>query len=132
MRDYFHACSPRKLARALALVPEVIAATQEQQVNPAIVGAIISLESTWDPEAVGALGEVGLMQVGRTAGVEIAPGVRGQLDAGLSVLRRAYETCGTVEGALSLYATGRNCTPYRGARLRMALARRIETYEGNP
>lgn len=124
--EWFGTCSPKKRAAARALVPTVVAAAHDGDVSPAIIAAIVSYESTWQPIAIGKLGEVGLMQVGHWTGAPLDT-PRAQLDAGISILRHAYAVCSTVSGALSYYATGESCKEYRGARLRVRLAAHIES-----
>jgi len=120
---YFDKCSPRKLNNARKLAPIVLDAAERHNVNPALIASIVSHESTWNYAAIGALGEVGLMQVNnKMLGQDPAE----QLDAGISVLKAAYARCGSVIGAVSYYATGHTCKPYRGAKLRVALAKKIE------
>ena len=120
---YFDRCSPRKLNNARKLAPIVLDAAERHNVNPALIASIVSHESTWNYAAIGALGEVGLMQVNnKTLGQDPAE----QLDAGIEMLKASYERCGSVIGAVSYYATGHTCKPYRGAELRIALAKKIE------
>jgi hypothetical protein len=123
--EWFATCSPKKRAKAMVLVPDVVAAAEAGNVNPALVAAIVSYESTWNPASRGKLGEVGLMQLNNWTGPPLAT-PRAQLDAGIATLNHAYEVCGTVAGALSYYATGKSCAVYRGARLRLRLAAHIE------
>lgn len=121
---FFASVNPRKLTRARALVPTLLDATEEHGVNPSIVAAMVTLESSWQPAAMGKLGEVGLLQVMRSDAPLDDP--RAQLDHGLKILRESYEECGTVVGAISKYATGKSCRPYRGAALRVRMAAKIE------
>jgi soluble lytic murein transglycosylase-like protein len=123
--EWFATCSPWKRGQARALIPDVIAAAEAGNVNPALVAAIVSYESTWQPAALGKLGEVGLMQVNNWTGTPLDT-PRAQLDAGIATLNHAYDVCGTVAGALSYYATGKSCAVYRGARLRIRMAAHIE------
>lgn len=125
VRDWFSKCSPRKRHAALRHVPTVVAASEAGGVNPALVGAVVSLESTWDAEAVGQRGERGLMQI---MGAPAGKSPRAQLDDGISRLRTSFERCGTTFGAVSYYGTGYTCRGYRGAERRLALAAKIETY----
>jgi hypothetical protein len=119
---FFARCNPRKLDAAKKLIPSVVEAAQEHGVNPYLVAAMVSLESSWQPIAVGKLGEIGLLQV---MGSD-AKTVEEQLDHGLTILVAAHAECGSTIGAVSKYATGRSCKPYRGARLRLRMAARIE------
>lgn len=120
---YFSKCSPYKLRRARAVLPVLLDVCEREGVSPYLVAAIVTLESTWDAKALGKLGEKGLMQVMRD---NVPPDAAGQIGAGVAILKRAWEKCGTVAGAVSLYATGASCRPYRGTALRMRLAEEIE------
>lgn len=129
--DWFDSVSPKKLKRAKTVVPTLLDVCEKRGVNPALVGAIVSLESSWYSDAVGSLGERGLMQVNpsvRRVGDDHAE----QLDVGVLILQEGYARCGSVLGAISWYGTGRTCKPYRGAEKRMKLAARIEGYDGRP
>jgi hypothetical protein len=121
---YFSKCSPYKLRRARAVLPALLEVCEREKVNPYLVAAIVTLESTWDVKALGKLGERGLMQVMR--GDAVPSDAAGQIGAGVAILRKAFERCGTTEGAVSLYATGSSCRPYRGTALRLRLAEEIE------
>jgi hypothetical protein len=127
LEEWFRDCSPRKLVQAQRHVPDVVAVAQGADVNPALIAAVVTYESSWEPGARGKIGEVGLMQVGRWTSIREGASPREQLEAGAAVLRRAYARCGTTAGALSFYATGRSCALYRGARLRLRLAAHIES-----
>ena len=121
---WFAEVDQRKLKRARALVPTLLDATEEHGVNPSLVAAMVSLESSWQPAAMGKLGERGLLQVMRSDAPLDDP--RKQLDHGLTILKKSYAECGTVVGAISKYATGKSCREYRGARLRLRMAAKIE------
>lgn len=121
--SYFAKCAPSKLANARRVVPTVLDISEEMGVNPAIVSGIITRESTWQPTARGKLGEVGLMQVNNVASND-DPAV--QLRIGIGILKDAFAKCGTIEGAISLYATGKSCKVYRGAKYRIRTAQQIE------
>jgi hypothetical protein len=124
LRHWFAKCSPRKLHAALEHVPEVVAASHDGDVNPDLVSAIVSLESTWNPGARGKLGEVGLMQVLGSR----ATTAREQLDDGIEKLRLGWERCGTTVGAVSYYATGHTCGAVEVAGRRLRLAAEIERF----
>lgn len=119
---FFAKCNPKKATAARKLIPIVVDTAIEADVNPALVAAMVTLESSWQPIAVGKLGEIGLLQVmgGK------ATTAQEQLAEGLAILSAAYEECGTTIGAVSKYATGKTCKPYRGARLRLRMAAKIE------
>lgn len=120
---WFHkAVRADRCAAALKLVDPVVDVAMERNVNPALLASIVTHESSWRPEALGRLGERGLLQV--MGGKAKEP--REQLREGVGILAAAYERCGTVLGAISLYATGKSCRAYPGAKLRVKLAERIE------
>jgi soluble lytic murein transglycosylase-like protein len=120
---YFSKSSPRKLINARKLIPVVLDASERHNVNPVLIASIISYESTWNYAAIGALGEIGLMQVNNKI---VGKDPSNQLDVGISMLKDSYARCGSVIGAISYYATGHTCKPYKGAEKRIALARKIE------
>ncbi len=123
LTSWFDKCSPRKLARALELVPTVIAVAEEERFNPSVIAAIISFESTWQPGAIGKLGEVGLMQINRRgASADPAQNIR----TGIGMLREGLARCSTPLGAVSYYATGSSCR-WDGARRRLRLAEKIDS-----
>ncbi len=62
----------RQARRAQRTVPHIEAAAARYGVDPALLRAVIWRESGFDPEARGAAGELGLMQVGEIAGQEWA------------------------------------------------------------
>lgn len=125
LADYFARCSPRKLIAARKVAPVLLDVAEREKVNPIIIAAVITHESTWNYSATGALGEVGLMQVNNISRTDDPAE---QLTIGIGVLRGAFERCGAVENAISLYATGKSCRTYKGAKLRMKTARRINAY----
>jgi hypothetical protein len=124
LRHWFAKCSPRKLHAALEHVPAVVEASHDGDVNPAIVAAIVSLESTWKTDARGRLGEVGLMQVMGSR----ATSAREQLDDGVAKLQLGWKRCGTTVGAVSYYATGHTCGAVEVAGRRVRMAAEIERW----
>lgn len=113
--NFFVGSSPRKLERAKQLARIVQEVAAEQDINFAIPVIIISYESTWDANARGKKGEIGLMQVNN---LRVPPSPREQITQGIQLFRLSFEKCGTLLGALGYYATGRSCAPYRGSRFR--------------
>jgi hypothetical protein len=122
LADWFVHCSPKKLKRALSALPHVIDASEAAKVNPEIVASIISHESTWNGADIGKRGEIGLMQVLGSH----ATTADEQLKEGIRLLMLSYEHCGTIIGAISYYGTGYTCKPYRGARSRITMAKKID------
>jgi len=86
---------------------------ERYEVDPRIVASMMLQESSCDPNATGALGELGLMQIKRgtraTAGYdhlsdEKLREPRTNIMLGVRYLRRCLEKCaGSIAGALSLY-----------------------------
>ncbi len=106
--------APNKTNRALSYIPQVLSAAEKYSIDHMLIAVIISQESSWDKNAVGQIGEIGLMQVhGRCAvGCELTS-VAGQIDCGVRCLSRWVSECNSghdMERALNGYATGR-CYP---------------------
>jgi len=79
------------LPKAEPYVAEILAASSRHDLSPALLAAIISVESDFNPRAVSAKGAQGLMQVlpatGRLLGVADLFDVRQNVDAGARHLR---------------------------------------------
>ncbi len=90
---------------------DIFYAATAENVSHILVAILAFKESSYRTEAVGGRGEIGLMQVhGKaTNGCDLTSRV-GQLQCGSRWLGKAYEKCGTWQGALSAYASG-NCKP---------------------
>jgi hypothetical protein len=127
LQYYFRACNPRKLDNARAILRDVVDISDSENVNPYLVAAIIRHESSWNQTARGALGEAGLMQINNLP-IQITEKwtIRDQITRGIGMLLDSYARCGSVLGAVSHYATGKSCRVYRGARIRVKLAQRME------
>jgi hypothetical protein len=121
---WFDKCNPQKLKSARSVVPVLLDVAESEGVNPTIIASIISHESSWQPGALGKLGEIGLMQVNNKV---IGSDPADQLRAGILMLKSAHVKCGSIAGAISLYATGKSCKVYRGAKLRIRMAQQIES-----
>ncbi len=119
---YFANVDPRKLASAREVVPVLLDVAEAERVNPSLVAAIITCESSWRAGVRGGLGEVGLMQINRR-GVSHEPAEN--IRAGIAMLRTSFARCGTIEGAVAYYATGSSCR-WKGAARRVQIAARIE------
>ena len=102
---------------------------------PGLLAVLAFRESSWRPGAIGARGEVGLVQLhgaalaGETR--EAAADPDANLRLGLAWLKRSAFMCrlagrDTVEAALSMYGSGR-CRVYRGASLLLRWEREIAT-----
>src|SRR5262245_50471873 len=83
------------LPKAEPYVAEILAASSRHGLSPALLAAIISVESDFNPRAVSAKGAQGLMQVlpatGRLLGVADLFDVRQNVDAGARHLRGLLE-----------------------------------------
>jgi hypothetical protein len=123
--EWFAHCNPKKLKRALEVLPIVLDECESGNVNPYLVSSMISLESTWDSNARGKLGEIGLMQTNNIS----VNGPAEQIRAGIRILKKGFDQCHSIIGAIAFYGTGHTCKPYRGANLRIILAERIESYK---
>ena len=131
--------APRAVYRYTAAVPavltrrpfhqEIVSAARKAGIDPALVHAVIGVESAYNAKAVSPKGAVGLMQVvpgtGRRYGVEDLLNPRANLSAGtqyLSYLMRIFE--GDLELVLAAYNAGENAVlrhgrtipPYRETR----------------
>lgn len=127
---------PKRLERALGLMPVVEGYSAINAVPTIVVAVIISVESSWQANAEGELDangkyDFGLMQV-RKGGV-CAKGhdlstPRGQIAAGTACLAAAYEACdGSLKQALTMYQSG-SCVA-RTERTKQRIARRMRIIE---
>jgi membrane-bound lytic murein transglycosylase MltF len=108
--------------RALAHVESVARWSLHYDVDPLLVATIVSLESSWRSVAVGALGELGLMQVHADkakAGYDLTDADQ-QIQAGTRWLRTCIEVCdGDVQRGVNMYATGHCRAPWAALEYRM-------------
>ena len=84
---------------------------QEHGVSPALVKAVIRVESNWNPNAVSPMGAVGLMQVlpatARRVGVSNPYDPQSNIRAGVKYLRQLLDMFGDDEAlALAAYNSG--------------------------
>jgi hypothetical protein len=103
----YHHLSKDPVAR-MELATKLVKVTEAQGVPPLFALSIIFRESDFDEKAVGALGELGLMQVAKfnVSRRDCDMGnAEGQMTCGTRMLREAYDLCGTWTGALTRYAT---------------------------
>ena len=106
--DWFHRnVKPVRSEMAKEVVPTVVKYSHEYAVDPLLVACLISWESSWRPRP-GALGERGPMQVmpGKWSLRFDLDTLDGQMEAGIARLSLAFEKCGTLERALTHYASG--------------------------
>ena len=116
---------PKRLERALELMPMVEGYSAINSVPTLAVAVLISVESSWKTGAQGDIGEHGLMQVhGQCAKGHDMSTPEGQIAAGTSCLAAAYEACdGSLKQALTMYQSG-SCTP-RTKRTKRRIAHRL-------
>jgi len=108
-----------RLLYPLNNIPTLRAAATREQLDPALLAAVIQVESKWDPDAVSHAGAVGLMQLEPATASFIAtqpsppPGDPGRLsDSDVSInygawyLRYLINRTGSVDAALVAYNAG--------------------------
>ena len=132
LEKHFVTTNPKKYQgklyhKALTLVPLVLQICSDEDINPSLVAALITLESNWQIKAVEKNSSaMGLLQV-KFYEVDLND-PRDQLETGVRMLKNAYNKCGTIEGAIAYYATGQKCNGYKRGKLRINLAKKIERY----
>lgn len=132
LEKHFVTTNPKKYQgklyhKALTLVPLVLQICSDEDINPSLVAALITLESNWQIKAIeGNSNAMGLLQV-KFYEVDLND-PRDQLETGVRMLKNAYAKCGTIEGAIAYYATGQRCNGYKRGKLRIKLAEKIELY----
>jgi|LSQX01.2.fsa_nt_gb hypothetical protein len=84
------------------------AANSTENVEPELILTMAFCESTLRTTARGGLGEVGIMQIHGVAkrGCDMETR-QGQLNCGAKFLQESYNICGSWEGSLTRYATGK-------------------------
>jgi soluble lytic murein transglycosylase len=108
-----------RLLYPLNNIPTLQAAAQREQLDPALIAAVIQVESKWDPDAVSHAGAMGLMQLEPSTAQFIAsqrnapPGAPSRLsDSDVSInygswyLRYLIDRTGSVPAALVAYNAG--------------------------
>lgn len=98
-----------------------------------LVTAIVYRESSFLPDAMGSLGEIGLMQAmprwyRRYKADRKTP--HGQIRAGCALLRYCIDKCrGDIEGGLGLYVSGKGCKVQKGSSIYYAVRRRVRLWK---
>ena len=96
-------------------------------VDPLLVSVTITLESSWDPNAQGDIGEIGLMQLHSPEakrGFDLTDPNQ-QIEAGVKWLRTCIDQCGgDVRQGVNKYATGECKKPWGKLDYRMRRYRR--------
>lgn len=107
VEDRYKGLKPKFRKRALKLVPYVVHHANDKGIDPLLIAVLVSCESNWNINAIGGVGEKGLMQVHGMAakGFDLST-PDGQLDAGTTHFRRALDKCGNIHDAIVAYATG--------------------------
>jgi len=106
--EWFHRnVRPGLTERAIVVLPIVMEYSAKYNLDPLLVACIISWESSWRPRE-GALKEVGYMQVmpGKWSKRFDLTTPRGQIEAGVYRLKMASDRCGSLNSALTHYASG--------------------------
>jgi soluble lytic murein transglycosylase-like protein len=104
---------PKRLEAALSYIPTIVAECGDD-IDPLLIAAIASKESSWMYKAEGLLGERGLLQImpKYTKGYRLDDPLE-QIRAGIQHFRRALEMCGgDVKDAINAYGCG-ECRPHR-------------------
>lgn len=98
-----------QIARA-EFVRDIYAVSAAHDVDARVILMTSFFESSWRTDVIVGIGERGLMQLHGIAaeGCDLET-QRGQLDCGARALRTALDACGSLRGALTMYATGK-CT----------------------
>jgi len=115
VESFFHGIMPKRMALAKTYVPAVITAADKYNVDEFLIAEIISKESSWRFNALGADGEIGLGQQlpQWNPGVDFTtPG--GQIDGIAKRLRFNLNTCGGALAAINHYKMGK-CGPVVGS-----------------
>jgi hypothetical protein len=117
--SFFSGLYPAREARARSYIPIIIEEADRNTLDPLLIAAVITWESSWRTDARSRKGAVGLMQVmGEAARGYDLTTPRGQIAAGTRWLRVRLNECGTLLTALNAYQVGR-CKPViKGARWR--------------
>lgn len=121
---------PRKLEKALGLMPVIEGNAALNALDPLVVVVVIALESSWMTRAYNPdKGEVGLMQVhGVCARGEDLSTPEGQIAAGARCLAMARDACdGSLRQMLTMYQSG-SCKA-RTERTKTLINRRLRIIE---
>ena len=112
--SFFSNVSLAKKKRAIDLIPEILRVGKKYNVCPIMITITISHESSFKSDVVGAIGEIGLMQVHGVAakGFNLKK-VRDQLEAGTRTLKMGLQRCDDVQEVFNYYMTG-NCNVATG------------------
>lgn len=115
-------------ARQQSFVDDLYTAGTEEGLPETLLPTIAYLESSFRSDAVGKLGEVGLVQVHGEAknGCDLETQL-GQLRCGAKWLRKAYDACGNWRGAMTMYATGKCAT--KKERIKRMISYRMRLWE---
>ena len=98
VRKFHESVSKKRANAAIALVPLVVSTCEKHGVDPLLVAIMISFESSWRPESVGARGERGLLQVWGLAAKDYdTKTTDGALEAGVVWLKNCIDKTDTIE-----------------------------------
>lgn len=105
---------PKRLKAALSYIPTIVAECGDD-IDPMLIATSISRESGWKFNAIGKLGEIGLLQImpKYATGYHLIDPLE-QIRAGIDHFREAMKMCnGNVKNAMNAYGCGR-CQPHCG------------------
>ena len=116
---------PRFRNRAVKHVYSVAHWSTLYDVDPLLVAVCVSMESSWRVNAIGTIGEIGLMQIHpgnkkALKDIDMSTG-DGQIQAGVRWLAECIDHCGDTRRGLNAYATGSCTQEWRGLGYRWRL-----------
>ena len=113
VRDFFGGNMKKRRDKAIRkIVPVIVKHSVLKGLDPLLVATIISRESSFKQNAIGKMGEVGLMQVRShepMKGHDMRT-IDGQIGAGTTLLKFYMKKCDTAQEALNAYLSG-GCNP---------------------
>lgn len=126
--DWTKNLAPRYRQRAVRHVYSVAHWSIHYSVDPLLVAVCVSLESSWRVNAIGHVGEIGLMQIhpgnkSALKDIDVSTG-DGQIQAGTRWLAECIDLCGDTKRGLNAYATGSCSQEWRGLNYRWRLYQR--------
>lgn len=130
--SHFLRIYPERNDRAQNLIPKIKKLSKKNGIDYRIVVVMVTMESAWRTDAVGTIGEIGLMQIHGVCrmGHDLSTPL-GQIKAGIMCLRLSRDACdGSDEQMVAMYASG-NCKSesvrtQRLVRRRLAIARKLK------
>lgn len=103
----------RDKAYRKTVVASLVENSRRHDVPALLLATVAFRESSFDDQALGALGEFGIMQVmprwRKVLGCDFTSAV-GQISCAARMISNYKEKCESWQGALTMYATGKGCT----------------------